>query len=127
MRCPRCEKFHTEHPFNGERHEGTHLISPVRCAFDTPDGTFTPANWNCETINKLRTADYSEREVWNEDQNMMIGVGAPLDFYILSYYKHHGATEGAWVCDGGRTMRTMTLVDAEVIIGILNGKAETCH
>lgn len=101
--CKECEKFHVEHPWDDEkhRHEGTIFVSQVTCVFDVK-GRFTRTNWNCRGIAPFREkTDYSDREVWAEDQHVTVVRFDEFRHLVLSYYKHHGATEGAWIVNGG--------------------------
>ena len=75
-----------------------------------PGGRFTSENWNCLTANALR--DHAERrETWSEGQ--YLGV-IPFDgaFIVLSWYKHRGRTEGAWMVFEGEAL-PLTLEHAE--------------
>jgi len=121
--CPRCVQFYLDHPWEerpgyGEsRHRDTSLASPVRCAF--PRGQFNKENWNCKTMNLLREAA-CDSELWNDDNHMTLravsvektGCGF---YWVLSYYKHSGRTEGAWICCNNE-FTPMTLEDANCII-----------
>lgn len=72
--------------------------SDPKCAFDN-DGLFQPNNWNCAGLDQLRE-DAHKVEVWNEDQHaVLLRYGSEGDFIVLSYYKHRGRTEGAWVVE----------------------------
>lgn len=82
MACERCVK-------RGQTWTGD---API-CAF--PDKTlFTSANWNCATMNELRT--YAEpSRCFSDDQNAGL-VGYNGEFIVLYWYKNHGRTEAAW-------------------------------
>lgn len=103
--CPACKK-------RGKNWYG----ADPNCAF--LNGVFDADNWNCATMNLLRDL-YDEghprvHHAWSDDQNCLM---FPLEgeFLILSWYKHRGRTEGAWIV-GSDKIRTLTLEEAEQII-----------
>lgn len=70
--------------------------SDPKCAFDE-GGVFTSNNWNCAGLADLR--ELAEHcEVWCDDQHTaLIPIHDTGKFILLSYYKHRGKTEGAWL------------------------------
>lgn len=82
--------------------------SDPKCAFS--EGTFSSDNWNCAGMMQLRT-DAEEVEVWSEDEHCAV---LPFDgrFIVVSYYKHRGRTDGAWIVESAET-RLLTAGDVE--------------
>jgi len=100
--CSWCkEKYKGKRPSN--------FASNPECAFDS-NGVFQESNWNCAGLGILRKACY-EREVWNDDQHCAIlSIKDQGSFIILSYYKHRGRTEGAWLVKE-ETIQLLTVDD----------------
>jgi hypothetical protein len=86
--------------------------SDPQCAFSS--GTFYSENWNCVTANLLRDAAEMRKPLWSEDQYASL---LPWEgrFILLSWYKHRGRTEGAWLVDGTR-IEPLTLADTETYL-----------
>ncbi len=82
--CERCQKRVKD--WNGD--------DPT-CAF--LGGVFNIENWNCATMNELRSLAESST-VWSEDNNF--GV-VPYDglFVLMKWYKRRGRTDFAGVFD----------------------------
>ena len=99
--CPWCKsRYRDGRPSN--------FASDPRCGFDWK-GVFTSDNWQCAGLSILRGAGY-EREVWSDDQHCTIVPMSDCRFIVLSYYKHRGRTEGAWVVEGS-DVRPLTAGD----------------
>ena len=101
------------------------------CAFE--DGVFSPNNWNCATMNKLRElAEERETEYietiddayacsfekyhYIDDQYLGVipykGIADIPKFVVIGWYKNRGQTEEA-VVFGDNGITTLTLNDAE--------------
>lgn len=103
MSCRRCSE-------RGKAWEG----SEPKCSF--PDGgRFSPEGWNCGTANALRVLvrqdEEDSRSVWSED---CVAALLPWDgaFVLLTWYKHRGRTDGAWLV-AGASVEWLTLDMAE--------------
>lgn len=70
---------------------------PPRCAFD--GRVFDPGNWNCATMNVLRTLAAQFNPQYSDEQRC---ATIPYDgmFIVLGWYKHRGTTEIALVIEG---------------------------
>ncbi|MFZ4454254.1 hypothetical protein [Salibacterium aidingense] len=97
-----------------------------RCAF--PGGVFTPNNWNCATMGRLR-AMAEENGHCDRDDNSCGSIGfvrmnddyAPEDYdglggyVVMSWYKDRGKTGHAIVMDDHGTQE-LTLQHAEIAL-----------
>lgn len=82
--CDHCRADYAKgYPWKGER---------PRCAF--PAGEFTSDNWNCATMNRLRSIAEGCTPAHSEGQSC---AAIPLDgsFIVLGWYKSRGGTESA--------------------------------
>lgn len=120
VECPLCVS-------RGQDWSGS---APV-CGFQ--DGVFSPANWNCATLNALRKAAVDFGKSYRND-----GIGAigylPLDtdfateeesdaqnpgFVVLQWYKERGRTENAvFMADG--EISPLTLRQAQLALETYN-------
>lgn len=106
-RCPRCEADPQPKDFG----------SPRRCAF-TADGSFTPENWICATIDALLeiAATSFEQEL---DSETLEGVACEPEerggWILLARYKHRGCTSRA-IHFGDKRCEPLTLALAEETI-----------
>jgi hypothetical protein len=69
--------------------------SPRRCAF-AQDGTFTPDNWACATIDAL--VDRRAYDIEGEDETMTVVPahhGEHGGWIVLTRYKHRGKVSSA--------------------------------
>jgi hypothetical protein len=85
--------------------------SDARCGF--ADGLFHADNWNCATLNELRSRA-EEREAYSEDQYAAL---LPWDgaFLVLGWYKRRGRTEFAGLLHES-TAEPLTLTGAEAYL-----------
>lgn len=130
MKCALCEKFYQKYPLQtqdvalgkGKVHKlNSCTMAAIKCAF--PKGMFSPNNWNCETMNKLRdlVGDWDTEsklgvQCYNNDQKIgLYPLNDTGDFLILTWYKRRGRTEGAWI-NSGSSMKRLSLKEAEKII-----------
>lgn len=135
-KCNRCKEFYEKNPLkNGEHIINEHYkMSPVKCAF--PNGVFSWDNWNCETVNILRTLageDDKDREYFHayhrdDMRSASIGVliipgedteeddGTQQGYLIMTWYKSRGATGQAYVMCDDIKPEPLTLKTAEFII-----------
>ncbi len=87
--------------------------SDPRCAFS--DGVFNTDNWNCATMNALRDI-CGKNYLCSEDQYAsIIYSGIDCHFIVLTWYKHRGRTEGAYILSD-HECRPITLEEAETAI-----------
>jgi len=109
MSDKRCEWCRVEYADGRPDYYG----SDPQCAF--PNGVFRTVNWSCAGLHRLRD-DAEAVEVWNDDQHCaVLPFPDSCDFVVLSYYKHRGNTEGAWlVCD--HIMRPLTTQDVRAYL-----------
>lgn len=99
--CPRCQ----------ERGKTWHGEDP-RCGF--PDGgVFSPDNWNCATLNRLRELD-RDGAAYTEDQ-WILTIPHDGEFIVLGGYKRGGSVEFAGNLNE-REMEDLTLERAEKVI-----------
>jgi hypothetical protein len=90
-----------------------------KCAFTT-SGRFTPANWQCETMNALRDAVALTRR--DDLHNASIGIvpvpeGADWRGYVvLAWYKNRGTVGQALLVNDDVSCR-LTLKVAEGVLG----------
>jgi len=69
-----------------------------KCAFEK--NIFDSDNWMCATMSKLRGIAERHEVSYNEDQYLaVIPIKDEATFLILSWYKHRGRIEGAWIVD----------------------------
>lgn len=92
--------------------------SDPRCAFGE-GGVFRSDNWQCAGLSPLRD-DATMGELWNNDQNAsLLRIGDDTGcFIVLSYYKHRGRTEGAWLVDQSE-MRPLTIADVTKYLSLV--------
>ena len=111
MACHRCEADRQPPGFG----------DPRKCAF-LDDGTFTPENWNCATLEALTGEDSSERpwpqwrttEVNGMDESLQVVAGSDYGgFLVLTRYKHRGRTSSAVHVGDFWPARPLTLRVAE--------------
>jgi len=101
--------------------------SDPNCAFTS--GEFDDDNWNCATLNALRTiaegddwpepAEWGEQRgaLWSNDERAAL-IAHEGEFVVLGWYKHRGRTQIALlISDDG--YRTLTLADAERFLASL--------
>lgn len=68
-------------------------------------------------MNGLRDMAEERSPAYSEDQYAaVIPIPGSCSFIVLCWYKHHGATDSAWVVDD-ETCRPMTLADALLVLG----------
>jgi len=83
--CPACKK-------RGK----TWMGEDPDCAFMT--GEFDPDNWNCATMNALRSLEeIPQARRWCCDDQSLLVFPLEGEFIILSWYKNRGRTDGAWM------------------------------
>ena len=90
--------------------------SEPKCAFES--GTFNGDNWQCATMNELRTMCGNYKNP-NEDQYAEIlraSEDAECTHIVLTWYKCRGRTEGAWMLFDEKPPQPLTLEEAENII-----------
>lgn len=131
MTCKRCTASLRQYPlYKGHRLS----MGAIQCAF--PDGkTFSPDNWNCETMTALRTLAGEQDDIgatshfhahhrW-DDHTDSIGVLAIPDvggdavqsgYLVMTWYKSHGTTGQAWVMWDDNEPQRLTLATAEAIL-----------
>lgn len=124
FRCPRC----TADP------QPPHFGSPRNCAFNA-DGSFTPDNWNCATLDALME---NAKEHWGDDESMQVVLwayefdasawydlppGAPPvmergtdGWLIFTRYKSRGCTDAAGHFNQHDGFRPLTLAMAEAFL-----------
>jgi len=81
--------------------------SPIECAFDNKQKTFSSNNWNCWTLEKLR--DYfldTDITIWNQDQNAGLipyeieeKGNYEIGYLFLEWYKSRWETEKLLICN----------------------------
>jgi hypothetical protein len=102
MACRRCQE-------RGKTWEG----SDPSCSF--PDGVFSSKGWNCATAGELRDLVRQDEEdslsVYSDDCNAAL-LPWEASFILLSWYKHRGRTDGAWLVSSGE-ITPLTLEQAE--------------
>lgn len=130
MDCNRCEKFKKEHPYNGERHEGTNFASLVLCAFADGSTVFREDNWNCFTMSVLRENAYKRKTRWGDNSLGFVVVGEdratdtlPMGFVVMAWYKDRGRTGQAAFIDESFPARPLTRNEAEELSDILEKEA----
>jgi hypothetical protein len=87
FKCPRCAADPQPKDFG----------NPRRCAF-LADGTFTPENWRCATIDAILNIIPSSFEHDGDDESMQGLLCEPEDtrgWILLARYKHRGCTSSA--------------------------------
>lgn len=105
FQCPACR----------ERGWPAHFESEPKCGF-LDDGLFTPDNWMCETLLRLRTRAGEEAGKCHYRDDQYLGVIPTfLGFIVLSWYKHRGRTEGAWIMDQTK-MLPLNLAAARAVL-----------
>ena len=117
MTCPACED-------RGQTWKG----DPPTCAF--PDRQlFSPKNWNCATVGKIRDLVYEGQELpafidyqYCDDQkyatvNISDGeiAGFPLALWV-SWYKQRGTTDAMWLLFEHEPPRLPTLAEVNIIL-----------
>jgi hypothetical protein len=112
MACHRCEADPQPSNFG----------SPRRCAFNA-DGTFTPENWNCATIDALLIGGALERygsgEHGGDDETMQVvysGGGYGSGWIVLTRYKRRGCTSSAVHVGDFWPAKPLTLAITEAFI-----------
>ncbi len=102
MDCQRCVR----------RQKSEDAIEKSVCGF--PDGQFSTENWNCETLNAIRRTVWSSplSQVTCSDEQYCAVLPLQGRFFILSWYKNRGRTEGAWYLKES-TMLPLSLEQAE--------------
>jgi hypothetical protein len=103
-RCPRCAADPQPKDFG----------NPRRCAFKA-DGTFTPDNWNCATIDALLNIIPTSFEQEGSDESMQGILCEPEDtrgWLLFARYKHRGCTSSA-MHFGDSVAEPLTLALAE--------------
>lgn len=87
-----------------------------RCAF-AHGGEFNPDNWNCATMNRLRTLPVV-RAFGDDETCAIVPLPEAMEgddgsgFIVLSWYKHRGCCEGA-VCFIDQRPAPLTLARAQ--------------
>ncbi len=127
-RCPRCIAAPRPSTFANER----------RCAF-TADGTFTPDNWRCGTLDALigpsaPVQPGAGATVNGRDESLDVVMAHPDDggWFIFGRYKRRGCTDFARHVVRGETMADrQALEQAEDHVGpvtlALVERAIACH
>jgi len=84
-----------------------------KCAFTS--GVFSGDNWQCATMNALRELVEDKPEArWSDDQwAAVIPVESLSDHIVMSWYKHRGCTELAYIVG---TKEPLTLEQAEMAL-----------
>lgn len=118
--CPRCAANPTVSIDNGP---GT----ARDCAFATPDGSFTPDNWNCATLSALGDNDSnSSAELYGEDETLKAIYG-PEGWIVLTRYKRRGCCSSAILCGDFWPPKPLTLEMAERWLAALKAKGGEAH
>lgn len=93
-----------------------HFGNPRRCAF-TPEGVFTPDNWNCATIQALLELARTVNHEGNDESMQMLYVDPKetRGWLVITRYKYRGKTSAAVVV-GDQDPVVLTLSVAEAII-----------
>ncbi|WP_232696119.1 hypothetical protein [Brevibacillus daliensis] len=114
MPCPLCiERGKT---WNGD---------DPRCAFET--AVFSPNNWNCATMNRLRQIARDINISYRDDQAASSLGAVPFEgddysgYVVMTWYKDRGNTGNAFIAWSGEPIRELTLADAMLAIR-LNAK-----
>lgn len=82
--CSRCAADRRPRNFGNDR----------SCAF-TADGTFTPDNWNCATLEAV-SLRFHEENIRRSDESVQVIAGDDYGgFIVLSRYKNRGCTSAA--------------------------------
>jgi hypothetical protein len=88
------------------------FASPRRCAF-LDDGSFTPDNWNCATVEALLRID-AVPTLEGCDESLDVVSGRDYGgFLVLTRYKHRGKTSSAVHVGDFWPPRPLTLAVAE--------------
>jgi hypothetical protein len=104
MACRLCEE-------RGKTWEG----SDPKCAFEK--GVFTTNNWNCATLNKLRSIS-RELETYQRDDMSCGSIGyVPMsnDYAPDDFDTYGGYIVMTWYKDRGRTGNALFITDEETI------------
>ena len=117
MKCPACKKRGTPE----------HFGSPVKCAFENKNKTFSSDNWQCATMNRLRV--FSEEHgthIYGNDESISIlgipeGVGQGFGFLVMTWYKNRGQTGNAVVMSTDNPVYPLTLGLAQELINYYKG------
>jgi hypothetical protein len=114
MKCQACKERVKD--WNG---------SDSECAFKST--IFSSDNWNCATMNALRRI-VEDAGICNEDQYaVLLPVFECGEFLVLSWYKHRGATEGAFILYEDK-VSALTIEEAEaILVQYRSGKYEGGH
>lgn len=113
-RCPRC--IQQGWPEN--------CGSPPECAF--PRGWFEKENWNCATMNILRTQAERTTAYTSDDRVAVLSMPAQDDkdsgFILLAWYKNRGRTDLAILFEpmakGGPRLSPLKLEDVETRLAV---------
>ena len=108
--CKECE-------IRGKTWEG----SDPTCAFNTD--VFNSENWNCATMNKLRSICY-DKGFYNRDDNASASIGVltipesddAYGYLIMTWYKSRGKVGKAVVMCDDEEPHILTLKESEAII-----------
>lgn len=74
-----------------------------KCGFRA-NGRFTPDNWNCATLNSLRTA-IEDHERWHEDSYYWSGLIPNGGMLVVAHYKNRGCTDGVYRVEDDKVRR----------------------
>ena len=127
-RCPRCVVAY------GETGRPSHFGSDPKCAF--PDkGKFVPENWNCMTMNALRTLveeDQHEaigKSLWHEEYTAaLLRAEADCEFIVMVWYKRRGCTSRAYILEeSGMQPLRWAQAEARLQEADRSSGAETLH
>lgn len=105
--CPRCAA--DPQPAN--------FGDPRRCAF-LEDGSFTPDNWNCATLDELLNIIPTSIEHDGDDESMQGILCDPNEargWILMARYKHRGCTSSA-IHFGDSIAEPLTLALAEATL-----------
>lgn len=114
--CKRCQ--HRGKPEN-------YGSNPI-CAFSNEERIFSPDNWSCATIDKVREIIYKRHEdkicYSNDNQLVVIGISEVKieeesigDFLVVGWYKQRGKTDTLYIIEG-ESIHVPSLEEVEVIL-----------
>jgi hypothetical protein len=88
-----------------------------RCAFET--GVFSPNNWNCATMNRLRQISRDKIGSYYRDDMAAASIGyVPFEdgYVVMTWYKDRGRTGNAFIAYDDEPIRELTEADALLAI-----------